>query len=65
MTPLKIDWATLRAQKEFIFKLSDSDVFTERNRDLLGGVVYLLDYIQDAAVECGEATELEVFGELK
>ena len=61
MTPYKIDWVLFRAQKQTLDKLIDSGVCPE----MLEGVLHLMDRIQDAAVECGEATEEEVFGELK
>lgn len=57
----RIDWALLREQKFFLLDLTDE--VDGKERELLEGVVSLIDAIQDAAVDEGIATELEVFGD--
>jgi len=56
MMNLNIDWALLREQKEWLLNF---------DCDEAEGLIMLLDAIQDKAVDCREATEEEVFGELK
>jgi hypothetical protein len=51
----KTNWELLRNQKEWLWN---------QESDKAIGLVHFLDAIQDAAVEDGIATELEVFGEL-
>jgi hypothetical protein len=53
-----VDWELLRSQKEVLVGLLLNKSVPEE----LEGLVGLLDTIQDHVVECGEATELEVFG---
>lgn len=63
MVPLKIDWALLRHQKQYLRAMTyDEDRLTEEI-EVLAGVVNLIDHIQDEAVVTRTATELEVFGE--
>jgi hypothetical protein len=59
-----ISWELLKKQKETL-----NDVITEyenknmtRTVDHLTGILYLIDSIQDEAVDSGNFTELEVFG---
>ena len=51
---MKIDWAMLREQKQWLLNFNDEQAI---------GLVYLLDALQDQAVESGESTEIEVFGQ--
>jgi hypothetical protein len=51
---MKIDWAMLREQKQWLLNFNDEQA---------AGLVYLLDALQDQAVESGELTETEVFGQ--
>jgi hypothetical protein len=51
----KTNWELLRNQKEWLWNQESDEAI---------GLVHFLDAIQDAAVEDGIATELEVFGEL-
>lgn len=66
---MNIDWVLLRRQKEWLFKLtneisSNPDAWTDNDFDCADGLLYLLDTIQDYAVDNGDATEFEVFGDL-
>jgi hypothetical protein len=54
ITNIDINWAYLRKQKEWLLK---------HDNDYADGLIHLLDDIQDAAVESGECTEQEVFGQ--
>jgi len=61
--PLKIDWALLRHQKQYLrAMLYDRDRCADEI-EVLAGVIHLIDHIQDEAVVTRTATELEVFGE--
>ena len=76
---MKIGWEALRKQKldllTIIDKIDKADPFelfcnsyTEQEISVfvesLTGILHLIDGIQDEAVEKGEATEKEVFGDL-
>lgn len=50
-----MNWDLLRKQKSFLWN---------NGSDAALGLVHLIDAIQDAAVEDGFASKLEVFGEL-
>lgn len=54
---LPLDWALLRQQKDWLsgFRTGEDSEYAE-------GLINLLDYLQDRAVDTGQATELEVFG---
>lgn len=52
------DWDQLRRQKTLLLEIPDES-------DELSGLVSLLDYIQDQAVESEIWTEEEVFGTVK
>ena len=58
---MKIDWQLLREQKECLLEMADQ---TTNSTHILAieGVLSTLDYLQDQAVENGDATEEEVFG---
>ncbi len=58
---MQYDWPLLRAQKQLLLALCDRACSPEE-AELLEGVVCLLDALQDAAVDNGEATEEAVFG---
>ena len=47
----RINWSDLRNQKERLLTTNEH-----------GGILHLIDAIQDAAVSDGFATEIEVFG---
>ena len=49
---MKLDWELLRAQKQWLLKFDCSEA---------EGLIHLLDYLQDQAVDSGEFTEQEVF----
>ena len=51
---MNIDWTLLRAQKEWLLQFDNEQA---------QGLVNLLDHLQDDAVDSGEFTETEVFGE--
>ena len=57
--PLGINWRLLRDQKLAVLQCINSD-----EDELLQGVLHLLDYLQDTAVDTGQKTKLEVFGEV-
>jgi hypothetical protein len=57
----KMDWGLLRQQKLILLHLREQ-VFSNEDKDTLSGMIHLLDYIQDIAVEQGLSEE-EVFGE--
>lgn len=59
---LKCDWKLLREQKTLLLVLVQGGRTSVEEAQLLDGVVNLIDAIQDAALDSGEATELEVFG---
>lgn len=50
---MKFDWALIRQQKEWLLQF---------DCDEANGLINMLDAIQDAAVEFGEASIKEVFG---
>jgi hypothetical protein len=58
-----IGWELLRGQKLSLYKLSEDDRITGPEREVLIGVINLLDSIQDTAVDTGYKTTIEVFGE--
>ncbi len=57
---MKIDWAQLRRQKETLVGLVMAA--PPPISDDLGGILSIIDALQDEAVEDGTATEEEVFG---
>lgn len=54
-----IDWTLLRTQKMYLWNEENNN---HEVGHIYGGVVNLIDFIQDAAVADGLATEEEVFG---
>ena len=56
----EISWGLLRKQKKTLLKVIMDTRDSEEKTDL-DGILGLLDYIQDEAVETGIATEKEVF----
>ena len=54
---INIDWVLLRDQKLALVQCISND-----DDKLLEGILSLLDYIQDTAVETNQYSELEVFG---
>ena len=52
------DWDLLRKQKLMLLEITDE-------QDELSGLVTLIDYIQDQAVESETWTQEEVFGSIK
>jgi len=67
---MNIDWALLREQKEDLLSVihllqSESDESAQKQADSLIGILHLIDSIQDEAVDSGEFTEKEVFGNVK
>lgn len=62
---MKIDWYELRQQKATLLRLIKTTVFNQGVEQDLEGVIHLLDAIQDCAVNTGEATEQEVFGDIE
>ena len=50
----RINWSDLRNQKEQLLTTNEH-----------GGILHLIDVIQDAAVSDGFATEIEVFGNVE
>lgn len=59
---MKCDWKLLREQKTLLLVLTQGGRTSIEEAELLDGLVNLIDNIQDAALDNGEATELEVFG---
>lgn len=58
----KMDWPLLQMQKHRLVKMLDEQSpKAKRKHAYMQGLVCLLDYLQDAAVEDGLATEDEVF----
>lgn len=55
---MNVDWALLRAQKQRLLELDGDD-------ELITGVIHFIDAFQDWSVDNGNATEEEVFGELR
>jgi hypothetical protein len=58
----QINWELLRAQKNVLTLICTTDIIDPRVREHLGGLVNLIDHIQDLAVEDGCTSE-DVFGE--
>lgn len=56
---MNLDWALLRRQKIALLELS----LPEKDDKLIQGIIHIIDAIQDYAVDHGDATEQEVFGE--
>lgn len=54
---MHLNWATLREQKLWLIQQANNN-----NTWQAEGLLGLLDYIQDTAVDSGAATEEEVFG---
>lgn len=52
-----LNWALLRQQKTWL-----SGFYNGKDSEYAEGLISLLDYLQDDAVDTGRATELEVFG---
>ena len=61
--PLKIDWALLRHQKQYLRAMATDPTKTTDEIEVLAGIIHLIDHIQDEAVVTRTATEIEVFGE--
>ena len=65
---ISIDWETLREQKTALIKTitskheSNCEV-TKNEAKKLDGILHLLDYLQDQAVESGIFSEEEIFGQ--
>ena len=59
---MNLDWNLLRQQKLLLLELCNKPATTPADRDLLDGIIHLIDGIQDYAVDQGNATEAEVFG---
>ena len=58
-----INFGLLREQKMRLIGMANKIKTLKLDVEALDGVIALLDAIQDAAVEDGMATEVEVFGE--
>jgi hypothetical protein len=64
----QVDWEMLRKQKRHLLQVTtffEHTPYSKQDRqwaDSLDGLVYLIDYVQDEAVNSGEYTEEEVFG---
>lgn len=64
---INIDWSELRIQKQSLISIcmdktsSECEVTRNEGEDVQG-IIYLIDYLQDQAVESGIWTEKEVFG---
>lgn len=57
---MNLDWALLRQQKDWLYskiRVASPDI------NMIEGLISLLDHIQDYAIDNGEATEREVFGD--
>lgn len=59
---MNIDWEQLRGQKSTLLGLLNCSFLSDDVLRDICGVVNLLDAIQDLAVETGQATDEEVFG---
>jgi hypothetical protein len=59
---MKLDWEKLRQQKQTLLDLSEYK-FSEEVITNINGLINLLDFIQDEAVNSGEVSEKMVFGE--
>lgn len=57
-----IDWKGLVEQKEHLIEMSISGAMTQREIITIGGILGLIDHIQDSAVDSGLYTEEQVFG---
>lgn len=55
-----IDWNLLREQKEYC---ENEAMNNSEAAHIYEGLLTLIDHIQDAAIDDGLATELEVFGD--
>jgi hypothetical protein len=60
---MRLDWKLLREQKLCLLTLAGSGHTTERECELLQGVVNLIDHIQEDAVDDGSVSEAQVYGE--
>jgi hypothetical protein len=60
---MNYDWLLLREQKAALLTLIEGNRTSGTEAELLQGVVHLIDHIQDTAVDHGNATATEVFGE--
>lgn len=62
-SPLNIDWALLRHQKQYLRAMANDRDRCDNEIEVLAGILHLIDHIQDEAVRTRKATEVEVFGE--
>lgn len=58
-----IDWNLLREQKELLINVQDK-IIIENEKNAIEGILFLIDAMQDYAVDEMGLTEVEVFGEL-
>lgn len=63
--PLKLDFKNLRKQKEELLKTVEELEESGKDSGNVMGVIHLIDYIQDYAVDESGVSEKEVFGELE
>jgi hypothetical protein len=59
---MKLDWELLRAQKLWLLNVADKSTNPD-DQSAVDGILSMMDCIQDEAVENGDATEAEVFGD--
>lgn len=61
---MNLNWELLRKQKAFLLGLATEADESDRKEDadMLDGIYGVFDYLQDYAVDNGNATKEEVFG---
>jgi hypothetical protein len=60
----KIDWTLLRKQKKDLLKVINKDTVSPKEKESLEGIMFLIDSIQDYAVDTCELPERKVYGNL-
>lgn len=58
------DWELLRKQKLYLLAMSNDPERLTEEVEVIDGVIHLIDWVQDQAVLNGDATNVEVFGEI-
>jgi predicted ATPase len=56
-----IDYRMLTSQKQTLLKLQENPVLSQREKDVIEGIINLIDTLQDKAVDSKILTEAEVF----
>lgn len=64
---MNMNWEMLRDQKVWLLNLwnemrKNPNAWTDTDREMLDGIINMIDGVQDYAIDNGNATEYEVFG---